>query len=102
MRIEDREIDGPELERAQNLRATELDEGDHHIVDDHGTALETERRSAVLSAMKAIFAGNHLALEGLKLPARELAALEALMEAVEGRDGALAKYMYATDRSDML
>ncbi len=102
MRIEDREIDGPELERAQDLRATELDEGNDHAVHEHGTELETERRSTVLGAMKAIFAGNHLALEGLKLPARELAALDALKEAVEGRDSALAQYMYATDRSDLL
>ncbi len=102
MRIEDREIDGPELERAQNLRATELDEGNDQAVNDHGTELETERRTTVLGAMKAIFAGNHLALEGLKLPARELAALEALSEAVEGRDASLSKYMYATDRSDLL
>ena len=102
MRIEDREIDGPELEREQDLRATELDDGNDHAINEHGTELETERRSTVLGAMKAIFAGNHLALEGLKLPARELAALDALKEAVEGRDSKLSQYMYATDRSDLL
>lgn len=104
MRFEDKAIDGPELQLEQNRQRAELEREDEEEVPAIRAEelLESERENIVLAAMREILEHRQVVINDLKLPQRELRALEALKAAVSGKDGALSQFMYATDRSDLL
>ncbi|MDB4953541.1 MAG: hypothetical protein JWO36_1110 [Myxococcales bacterium] len=106
MRAEDKEVDGPELVRAEKKSGDELDKGDDEelpeIAGEETRDIHNADRGVLLGAMRMILEESQLDVETLQLPKRELVALEALQAAVSGRDSELDKFMYATDRSEML
>lgn len=107
MRQEDKEVDGPDLEKAEERkRETELvEENEDELYDLDGlpeTTLDGDRAIDVLAAMKQILAGDSLVINDLKLPKRQLVALEALKTAVEGKDQRLSQFVYAEDRRTLL
>ena len=105
MRAEDKEVDGPDLVRAEK-KQNELERGDDEEVRElTGEAVREAHgadRAMILDAMRSILEESQLSVESLHLPKRELLALEALQAAVNGRDSKLDQFMYATDRSEML
>lgn len=111
MRQEDKEIDGFELERAQELqqKSEKSSEAGDELSELEGESeLETERlrdpgRSSVIAtAMRTILDREHIVINNLDLPQRELRALEALKTAVDGRDQALHGFVFADDRRALL
>jgi hypothetical protein len=104
VRFEDKAIDGPELQLEQNRQGAELEREDEEEVPAIRAEelLESERENIVLAAMREILEHRQVVINDLKLPQRELRALEALKAAVSGRDGELSQFVYASDRSDML
>ncbi len=107
LRQEDKEVDGPDIEKAEERkRETELvEEREDELYDLDGlpeSTLDGERSTAVLTAMKQILAGDQLIINDLKLPKRQLVALESLKAAVEGKDPRLARFVYAEDRRTLL
>lgn len=108
MRAEEKEVDGRDLEQAEERkRETELvEEDDHEIRDLDGQPYEMEkdreRSGDVLGAMRKILEGEHIVINDLKLPQRELKALEALNTAKRGKSGDLDRFVYAEDRRTLL
>lgn len=105
MRAEDKEVDGLDLEReTERQRESELEsEREDELPELQSTDLQTtEHRAPVIAAIRAILDRDHVVVEDLALPARELRALEALQAAVEGKDATLSRFVYATDRKDLL
>lgn len=105
MRAEDKEVDGRELERdTERQRESELEKSDDAELPEllHDANQTTENRGELISVVRAIFNREHVNVENLGLPARELKALEALQAAVEGRDAKLSQFVYASDRRDLL
>ncbi len=107
LRQEDKEVDGPDIEHAEERkRESELvEEDDEELYDldgqneyerDHG------RNGSVIAAMKKILAREHIVINDLALDRRELTALEALQTATRGRDGKLDTFVYAEDRRTLL
>jgi hypothetical protein len=110
LRQEDKEVDGPELEHAEERkRENELvEEKAEEIHDLDGQPYEMEgqrdkdRSGMVVSAMRKILEGERIVNNDLKLSPRELKALEALQTAKTGRDGQLDRFVYAEDRRALL
>jgi hypothetical protein len=105
LRAEDKEVDGLELERqTERQRESELEQEDEEELPELQSSedRDAEHRGAVIAAMRMIFEHEHIVVDELGLPARELKALEALKAAVDGKDGALSQFVYATDRKAML
>ena len=106
MRAEEKEVDGPDLERHERLTESELDKGDDEelpelLVEQERELVRTER-GGLLVAVEAILAHDHVVVDELQLPAHELRALDALKAAVDGRDAKLHQFVFASDRRDML
>jgi hypothetical protein len=104
VRAEEKVVDGPELERDEGKESLEHEDVEELpvLVDEQVVDRELEHRDQVLAATRAIFARETIVIDTLQLPKRELIALEFLKAAVDGRDRALAKWIYAEDRRDML
>lgn len=107
MRQEDKEVDGPELEHAEERkRENELiREKDDELYDLDGkpeTWVQEGNSTTVVAAMRTILAGEIIVLDELDLSKRHLTALEAFKTAVEGRDQKLHRFVYAEDRSTLL
>jgi hypothetical protein len=107
LRTDDKEVDGPDIEAAEERRRqSELVEyKDDELHDLDGlpeTFLEAGRTSEVVGAMRAILEGDHIVVNDLKLPKRQLVALEALKAAFEGKDSKLSRFVYAEDRRQLL
>ena len=104
MRFEEKAIDGPELELEEKRQSVDLEEEDQEEVPEIRIAevLESTRENVVLEAMREILEHRHIVINDLKLPQKELRALEALKAAVSGRDGELSQFVYASDRRDLL
>jgi hypothetical protein len=107
LRQEEKEVDGFELERAEERkRESELiEEDDEELHDLDGRpelAREPDRSGTVAGAMQRILEREHLVLNDLGLDQRELRALEALKTAVEGRDQEINGFVYAEDRRALL
>lgn len=105
MRAEDKEVDGLELEKeTERQRESELENEDEEELAELQSSedRDTEHRGSVMAAMRAILDGDHVIVDELALPARELRALEALQAAVEGKDAKLSQFVYATDRKNLL
>jgi hypothetical protein len=105
LRAEDKDVDGLELEKqTERQRETELQEEDEEELAELQSSedRDAEHRGSVMAAMRAILDGEHVVVDELALPARELRALEALQAATEGKDAKLSQFVYATDRKDLL
>jgi hypothetical protein len=107
VRQEDKEIDGPDLEHAEERkRENELvEEKEDELHDLDGlpeTTLDPVRSGTVLAAIKQVLAGEHIIINDLALDKRHLTALEALKTAVEGKDQQLSRFVYAEDRRTLL
>jgi hypothetical protein len=107
LRQEDKQVDGPELEQAEERkRESELvEEKDDALYDLDGQpehVVDRKESSAIVVAMKTILAGEQIVINDLKLEKRHQVALEALKTAVEGKDQSLAQFVYAEDRRTLL
>ncbi|HUS29055.1 MAG TPA: hypothetical protein VMZ53_11110 [Kofleriaceae bacterium] len=110
MRQEEKEVDGPEIEHEEERkRESELvEEKEDEIHDLDGKPYEMDgqrdkdRSGMVVGAMRKILEGEQIVINDLKLPQRELKALEALQTAKRGRDGQLDQFVYAEDRRALL
>jgi hypothetical protein len=107
LRQEAKEVDGFELERAEERkRESELIESDEEELLDLDGKPEFERdldRTAVIAgAMHEILEREHLVLDELELDQRELRALAALKTAVDGRDQDINGFVFAEDRRTLL
>jgi hypothetical protein len=105
MRAEDKDVDGLELEKeTERQRESELQEEDEEELAELQSSedRDTEHRGSVMAAMRTILDGEHVVVDELALPARELRALEALQAATEGKDAKLSQFVYATDRKNLL
>lgn len=111
MRIEEKEIDGLEIEHAERQRETSLaqereatarTEGElPEFAGEQSRDIERERGTRLIDAMRQLLAGEELAISQLGLPAREAKALEALKAAVTGRNET-DMFVYAEDRRSLL
>lgn len=108
MRQEDKEVDGPDLEQAEERkRETELvAEDEQDVLDLDGKPYEMEKNrehsGTVVAAMRKILEGEHIVINDLELSQRELKALEALKTAKTGKSGDLDRFVYAEDRQTLL
>jgi hypothetical protein len=107
LRQEEKEVDGFELERAEERkRESELiEEDDEELYDlDGSPALDREehRTSVVTGAMHMILEREHIVINDLDVDKRELRALEALKTAVDGRDQQIHGFVFAEDRRALL
>jgi len=107
VRQEDKEIDGPALERDATLRESELSESiDEEELPEIASEVQRdpalEHRSQLLGAMRMILARETLVVTQLRLPQREERALQALQAAVSGKSTAFDQFVFADDRRDML
>ena len=101
MRTEDKEVDGRELEivdRKSELEKTDEEAIPEIVVEDR----DKRQRSELMSAMQQILEHRHIVIDSLRLPKRELRALEALKAAVDGRDPQLSQFVFASDRAHLL
>jgi hypothetical protein len=107
LRQEDKQVDGPELEQAEERkRENELvEEKDDELYDLDGQpehSVDREKSSGVIAAMKTILKGEQIVINDLKLDKRHQVALEALKTAVEGKDQSISQFVYAEDRRALL
>jgi hypothetical protein len=105
VRFEDREVEGPDVEHAEESgRDNELEQEDEEELAEVQVdkVLDPAREGLVMDAMREILEHRQIVVNDLKLPQRERRALEALKAAVDGRDGDLSQFVYATDRSELL
>ncbi len=107
MRQEDKEVDGPELEQAEerkreNELVEEKEDELHDLDGQPERTVDKEKGSSVLAAMRAILAGEQVVINDLKLDKRHQIALEALKTAVEGKDQELSRFVFAEDRRTLL
>jgi hypothetical protein len=107
LRQEDKEVDGPEIEQAEERkRESELvEEKGDELYDLDGLPereVESKRAEDMMSVMRTILAREQIVINDLKLPKRQLTALEALKAAVDGKDTRLSRFVYAEDRRTLL
>lgn len=107
MRLEDKELEGPDLEREQGLETQQDEtlENDKELPEHAGPEVvdaELAHRSRMFEALQSILAGENIAIPMLYLPQREAAALEALQAAVTGRDRSMNTFLFAEDRKSLL
>jgi hypothetical protein len=108
VRAEEKELEGPDLARAEQHQELHTPVGGEHeetelpeIAGEGVRDMERERGSRLIDAMREILGGNELNVEQLALPARELLALKALQSAVTGR-GEMDMFVFAEDRKSLL
>jgi len=107
LRQEDKELDGPELEQAEERRRESelVEEQGDEVYDLDGkreTRADERRTTDVVAAMRKILEGGLVNLDELQLPQRQLNALEAIKTAYEGKDKDLARFVFAEDRRALL
>jgi hypothetical protein len=103
VRAEEKELEGPELEREEQLQE-ESARDEEQLPDLGGEALrdiELEHRSTLFDAIRLVLAGEHVTVSLLYLPQRETHALEALQAAVSGQDS-VGEFVFAEDRRALL
>lgn len=105
MRAEEKELEGPELEREQALESMREAESEEEqlpeIAGEQQRDVGFESRSRLLDALQLILAGEEVNLSLLYLPQRETNALEALQAAVTGAD-TMGEFIFAEDRRSLL
>ncbi len=105
MRVEDKALEGLELERAQRLEVEDAKQAEAELpvlAGEEVRDLELEHRGRLFAAIQRILAREQLTVSLLHLPQREANALEFLQSAVTGRSVNLGEFIYAEDRSAML
>jgi hypothetical protein len=107
LRQEEKEVDGFELERAEERkRESELIEEDEEELADLDGQRELSREqghtTVVSAAMRKILEREHIVINELHLNQRELRALDALKTAVDGRDQEIHGFVFAEDRRTLL
>lgn len=105
MRHDERQVNGPELEREPQLERKDQIERkreDELPILDPSRRLDPASESLVVATMRAIFQRRNVIINDLQLPQREQRALEALQAAVTGRDEKHDRFVYAHDRRDLL
>lgn len=107
MRAEEKEIDGPDLERAERQQETLLAEHQEEealpeMAGEGARDIEHEAGGRLVDAIRMILDRDALVVAQLGLPARETAALEALQAAVNGRSTGVDSFVYAEDRRSLL
>jgi hypothetical protein len=103
VRAEDRELEGPDLERAGETRDVAAHEEEElpAIGGEELRDLELEHRSTLFDAIRLVLAGEEVVVSLLYLPQRETHALEALQAAVNGQDS-VGEFVFAEDRRALL
>lgn len=104
MRADEKQVDGPDLEREQD-KETLVEQEEHELLPDAGEQvrdLSQAKGTELLSAMRMILEKQQLSVSSLRLPQREAKALEALQAAVSGRTANTDRFVYAEDRRSML
>jgi hypothetical protein len=105
VRFEDREIAGAEADREiEQERQNELEHDDERELPaiQPLEVLDDKSEHRVIDAMRSILDHRSFVINDLALPKRELDALEALKAAVEAKDGKLNRFVYASDRQELL
>lgn len=103
MRAEDKELEGPDLEREERTREVAAHEEEElpAIGGEELRDLELEHRSTLFDAIRLVLAGEKVVVSLLYLPQRETHALEALQAAVNGQDS-VGEFVFAEDRRALL
>jgi hypothetical protein len=103
VRAEEKQVDGPEIQRAEQKESL-LDREEKEL--QQGIANERpvdhERDTQLVATMKGILEKRPIAVRELGLPPRETQALEMLQNAVNGRHVRTDRFTYAEDRRSML
>ncbi|MEJ7598650.1 MAG: hypothetical protein WKG01_12140 [Kofleriaceae bacterium] len=104
MRAEDKELEGPELEREVGLEqegAKQEEEELPMIAGEQVVDLELAHRGRLFDAIQLILGKQNVNVSLLYLPQREAQALEFLQTAVTGRDS-MYEFVFAEDRKVLL
>src|SRR5262245_32594010 len=105
MRLEDKQLEGPELEREEGLEKHEDGPSEQTalpvLVGEEARDVGLLHRGRVLDAMQAMLARSDVDVGALYLPQRESEALTFLKTAVSGEDS-LGRFVYAEDRASLL
>jgi hypothetical protein len=103
VRAEDRELEGPELEREEATRDAAAHEQEElpAIGGEELRDVELAHRSTLFDAIRLVLAGENVTVSLLYLPQRETHALEALQAAVTGQDS-VGEFVFAEDRKALL
>ncbi|MBA3398268.1 MAG: hypothetical protein H0T89_36920 [Deltaproteobacteria bacterium] len=103
MRAEDKQLEGPELEREQRVDRPQAHEEEEMpvLAGEEVRDVGMDHRSHLLDALQLILAGEQVNLGLLYLPRRETLALEALHAAVHGSDS-VGEFVFAEDRRSLL
>jgi hypothetical protein len=107
VRAEEKQLEGPELEREVHKDAQiESEEREHEqlpqLAGEAVRDLELEHRSRLFDALQSIMDRQVLTVSLLGLPQRETRALEALQTAVNGRDIHMNTFVFSEDRKSLL
>ncbi|HSK00144.1 MAG TPA: hypothetical protein VK932_02840, partial [Kofleriaceae bacterium] len=103
MRAEEKELEGPELEREERTHEPAAHEEEElpELGGEELRDVELPHRSTLFEALRLVIAGEEVRVDMLYLPQRETRALEALQAAVTGRDS-LGDFVFAEDRRPLL
>jgi len=102
VRAEDKQLEGPELEREQRVDTTAQEREQLPVLaGDELRDLALDHRSRLLDALQLILAREQVTISLLYLPQREALALEALQTAVTGADS-VGEFVFAEDRRSLL
>jgi hypothetical protein len=106
VRLEDKQVDGPDLERDEQRKQSLLAESEEselaELAEEQVRDPERDRSIDLLASIRLILENKHLDVSHLGLPQRDALALEALQSAVTGRNTNLGTFIYAEDRRSML
>ena len=106
MRVEEKEVDGLDLEHQEEQKEALLAETKEaelpKLAGEEVRDLEKERTAQLMVAMRMIFERKHLNVTHLRMPQRETLALQALQAAVSGRTTNVDQFVFASDRRSML
>lgn len=106
MRLEERQVDGYELEQDRQREKSPLEEKRTDdligIGGDEMRSVGHKRHDALLDVMRAILDDQKINLNELGLSQREMRALEAMQVAVTGKSADTHQFVYAEDRRTML
>jgi hypothetical protein len=103
VRAEEKELEGPELEREERTHEPTAHE-EEELPELGGEELRDvapPHRSTLFEALRLVIAGEEVRVDMLYLPQRETRALEALQAAVTGRDS-VGEFVFAEDRRALL
>lgn len=107
MRVDEKQVDGLDLEREEEQQQTLIEEHEEsefpEIAGEEVRDLHGERSSVLLDAIRTILEDEKkFSVSRLGLPQREARALEALQGAVSGRNVHLGTFVFAEDRRALL